>query len=330
MVDHTIISLADDLRLLAHLPSETPAYIIKPGPSKLVGFCARLALLARRQRIDILHCNNHFAWLDASLAARIIGRPCLQTFHGVERPVREIAGDVRLKCRLAARLGSLVTAVGEASRRMVCDLSRIPEESVEVIPNGIDLDLFRPRSPGDRRCSALRGELAIGPDVDLVVHVAGLRPVKDQKTLLHAWRLVMETRGQRPGRESLLLIVGEGSCRDELRTLAEELQITRAVRFLGQRRDLDNLLPACDLFVLSSISEGLSFAILEAMACALPVVATRVGGNGELVEDGGSGFLVPAQDPGTLADTLDLLLANPEHRAAWAGEVGASSNGAST
>ncbi len=179
------------------------------------------------RRIDVLHCNNQFAWLDTSLAARITGRPCLQTFHGVERPVHELAGDVRLKCRLAARLGSGVTAVGEASRRMVCDLSGIREESVEVITNGIDLDRFRPHPPRDRRCSGLRGELAIGPDVDLVIHVAGLRPIKDQKTLLHAWRLVMESRNRLSGREPILLIVGEGECRDELRTLAEELQITR-------------------------------------------------------------------------------------------------------
>ena len=92
LVDHTIISLSDDLRLLARLPSPTPAYVIKPGPSKLIGFCARLALLARRQQLDVLHCNNQFAWLDASLAARIIGRPCLQTFHGVERPVPRSPG----------------------------------------------------------------------------------------------------------------------------------------------------------------------------------------------------------------------------------------------
>ncbi len=321
LVDHTIISLSDDLRLLALLPPEIPAFVIKPGPSKLVGFCARLGLLARRQQLDVLHCNNQFAWLDTSLAARITGRPCLQTFHGVERPVHELAGGDRLKCRLAARMGSRVTAVGAASRRMVCELSGIPEESVEVIPNGIDLDRFRPRAPADPRRSALRDELAIGPDVLLVVHVAGLRPVKDQKTLLRAWRQVMESRAQDSSLGSLLLIVGEGECRDELQRLAEELGITRAVRFLGQRRDLENLLPACDVFVLSSISEGLSFAILEAMACALPVVATRVGGNGELVEDEMTGILTPPQDAAALAVALVRLLDHPGLRVSM-GAVG--------
>ena len=313
-VDHTIISISDDLRLLARLPSTTPAYVIKPGPSKLIGFCARLARLARRQRIDVLHCNNQFAWLDASMTARIISRPCLQTFHGVERPVAEIARDVRWKCWLAARLGSVVTAVGEASRRMVCDLSGVPEQCVEVIPNGIDLDLFQPRPRGHRLRSELRDELAIGPDVDLVAHVAGLRPVKDQKTLLQAWCLVMEARERSHRPEPLLLMVGEGPCQDELLYLAGELRITRAVRFLGQRRDLNEILPACDLFALSSISEGLSFAILEAMACALPVVATRVGGNSELVEEGETGFLTPPRDPVALSKALISLLDNPGQR----------------
>ena len=106
-------------------------------------------------------------------------------------------------------------------------------------------------------------------------------------------------------------MVGEGPCQDELRLLAEELGIIGTVRFLGQRRDLNEILPACDLFVLSSISEGLSYAILEAMACGLPVVATRVGGNSELVEEEVTGLLTPPQDPAALSRALISLLDNP-------------------
>src|SRR4051812_3144960 len=84
-VDHAIISLRDDLRLLDRLPTRPDTFVIEPGPTKLVGFSLRLAALIRRERIDVLHCNNQFAWLDASIAGRLTGRPCLQTFHGVER-----------------------------------------------------------------------------------------------------------------------------------------------------------------------------------------------------------------------------------------------------
>src|SRR5262245_8371549 len=87
LIDHSVISLSDDVRLADTLDPCPPIHVLKPGRSKLIGFSARLALLARRERFDVLHCNNHFAWLDTSLAARITGRPCLQTFHGVERPV---------------------------------------------------------------------------------------------------------------------------------------------------------------------------------------------------------------------------------------------------
>jgi glycosyltransferase involved in cell wall biosynthesis len=308
VIDHSVISLSDDVRLADSLDPRPPVHVIKPGPTRLAGFTGRLARLARRSRCQIVHTNNQFAWLDAGLASALSGSRCIVTFHGVERPISEFGGFARWKCRSAARLGCAVTAVGEASRRMVCELGGIPEESVEVIPNGVDLDRFRPRCPGDQRRPALRDQLAIGPDVDLVVHVAGLRPVKDQRTLLHAWQLVTESRNRLSGREPLLLIVGEGECRDDLHTLAEELQITRTVRFLGQRRDPEELLPACDVFVLSSLSEGLSFAILEAMACGLPVVATRVGGNIELVEDGVTGILAPSCDPAALAVAVGRLL----------------------
>jgi len=312
-VGHAIISLRDDFRLLDRLPPGTDAFVVEPGPTKLVGFSLRLAALVRRERIDVIHCNNQFAWLDSSLASRLTGRPCLQTFHGVEKPVEELPSAVHRKCRIAARLGSRVTAVGDASRRMVCALSGIPEEDVEVIPNGVDLARFRPaRGPGDPRRAALRAALGVAPDAPLVVHAAGLRPVKDQATLIRAWRVVADHHAaRRSGPDPLLLMVGEGECRDDLASLADGLGIAGSVLFLGHRPDLDDLLPAGDLFVLSSISEGLSFAVLEAMACGLPVVATDVGGNRELVADGATGLLVPPRDPLSLASALGRLLAEP-------------------
>jgi glycosyltransferase involved in cell wall biosynthesis len=148
-------------------------------------------------------------------------------------------------------------------------------------------------------------------ETDLVIHVAGLRRIKDQATLLRAWQLVLDSRRLHGGRKALLLIAGEGPCQEDLENLARELDIVDGIRFLGQRRDLDTLLPACDLFVLSSLSEGLSFAVLEAMASGLPVVATQVGGNGELIEEGRNGHLVPAQDPKSLGKALGRLLEDP-------------------
>jgi glycosyltransferase involved in cell wall biosynthesis len=222
--------------------------------------------------------------------------------------------DIRIKCRLAAQLGTAITAVSEASRTMVCSLGQVSPQLVEVIPNGVDLTRFRPCLPGAYQRQTFREKLGLSAEAPVVVHVAGLRPIKDQATLFRAWQLVTASwpRASLPG--PCLLLAGEGPCGADLMALARQLQITDSVRFLGHRRDLDTLLPACDLFVLSSLSEGMSFAILEAMAAGLPVVATRVGGNGELVEDGQTGLLVPARDPVTLAEALGQFLRNKEGR----------------
>jgi glycosyltransferase involved in cell wall biosynthesis len=308
---HSLVSLVDDFRLMTQLPDAVPAHVITPGRTRLLGFSSRLAWLACRNRMDILHCNNQFAWLDAALAAKLTGRVCLQTFHGVERPLGVIPRDTRIKCRLAARLSHKVTAVGKASRRMVCKLGDLPEESVAIIPNGIDLTRYRPSASPSMR-SELRRKLAVPDETELVIHVAGLRPVKDQATLLRAWRVVIDDLGNGPF--PMLLIAGEGECQSQLQILAQQLQLGGRVRFLGQCRDVETMLPACDLFVLSSISEGLSFAILEAMACGLPVVATRVGGNCELVDDGHSGLLTPSGDAGALGAAIGQLLRQPARR----------------
>jgi glycosyltransferase involved in cell wall biosynthesis len=316
-VDHTVISLSDDMRLLPQLDSEPGVCIIQPGLTRLFGFCSRLTWAVRRRRLDIIHCNNHFAWLDASLAARLAGCVCLQTFHGVERPLAEMPRDVRLKCRLAAAFGTAASAVGKASRAMICTLSGLPAETIEVIPNGIDLGRFRPSSPTSPERLLFRRELGIADETAVAIHAAGLRPIKDQATLLHAWGLVAaQARGSQQC-PPLLLIAGEGECRRNLEELAQKLRIDQTVRFLGQRKDLPTLLPSCDLFVLSSLSEGLSFSLLEAMACGLPIVATDVGGNRELLIDGLTGFLVPPSDPQTLAGAMGRLLNDPHARAAF-------------
>jgi glycosyltransferase involved in cell wall biosynthesis len=307
-IEHTIISLADDLRLLPHLAREPAVCVIRPGLTRLVGFCSRLAWAARRQRLDILHCNNHFAWLDASLAARLTGCVCLQTFHGVERPLAEMPRHIRMKCRLAAALGTAASAVGEASRAMVCALSGLPAERVEVIPNGIDLEQFKPSSPMSSQRRLFRRELSIADETEIAIHAAGLRPIKDQATLLQGWRLVVSEHHGMRKRPPLLLIAGDGECRRPLEELTRQLKINETVRFLGQRGDLHKLLPSCDLFVLSSLSEGLSFAVLEAMACGLATVATDVGGNRELIKDGVNGFLVPPRDPRALAIAIRKVL----------------------
>jgi len=129
--------------------------------------------------------------------------------------------------------------------------------------------------------------------------------VKDQAGLLKAFSQLAEDP------RALLLIVGDGPCRKDLEATVDALGLGRRVRLLGERNDVAAVLSAMDVFVLCSVGEGMSNTILEAMATGLPVVATRVGGNPELVTDGNTGFLVEARSPDALAASLRRYLEDP-------------------
>jgi glycosyltransferase involved in cell wall biosynthesis len=306
---HAVLSLAPGVGMADQLPAGTPVRALQPGRRNgLLGFVARLVNWVRRENFDVLHVNNLGAWLDVAVAARLTGRPCVETFHGLECLVEELSASLRWKSYLAARMTS-VTAVGDASRDTVCRLGGLATDAVQVIRNGIDLERHQPLDTHRSLRKAVRTEFGVAADVPLAVHVAGLRPVKDQLTLLKAWWLVV---AQSRDRTPVLLLIGDGPCRQSLTSIAQELGIADAVRFLGQREDVETILPACDAFVLSSLTEGLSLAILEAMACGLPVVATDVGGNRELVRDGLTGRLVPSGDAEKLAHALIETFSNPE------------------
>jgi L-malate glycosyltransferase len=172
------------------------------------------------------------------------------------------------------------------------------------IPNGVDTERFRPLPPVERQ--AARAALQLDPDTFVFVCVARLVEVKRHCDLLRAF-----ARLDREARPSQLWLVGDGPLRGVLEQQARDAGIDAAVRFLGERHDVDALLPLCDALVLASLTEGMSNAVLEAMACGLPVVATAVGGQAEVVEDGVTGLLVPAHSPVRLAFALEELLHAP-------------------
>jgi glycosyltransferase involved in cell wall biosynthesis len=167
----------------------------------------------------------------------------------------------------------------------------VSAERVRTICNGIDVQRF-----------TYTGSQRDGP----AVLVARLSPEKDIDTLLRAAALAV---AHDPAFR--LEIAGDGPCREALRQTCAELGLQEQVRFLGQVRDVPGLLARAGMFVLSSISEGISLTLLEAMACGLPLVATRVGGNPEVIAEGETGFLVPPQNPPALADALLRLRRDP-------------------
>jgi glycosyltransferase involved in cell wall biosynthesis len=176
-----------------------------------------------------------------------------------------------------------------------------PRAQLLAVPNGIRVDGFSVAS--QERRLALRSVLGFASDVRIVGSVGRLNPVKDQATLLRAFARM---HAQLP--DTVLALVGDGALREALQSQATALGVGDAVRFLGDRGDVRQLLQGFDLFVLSSLSEGYSMALLEACASGLPIVATDVGGNREIVVDGRNGVLVPPGNADALADAMSALL----------------------
>jgi glycosyltransferase involved in cell wall biosynthesis len=255
------------------------------------GLAFRLALLFRRWRADVVHTHNTKALVYGGPAARLARvRRLIHTWHG-----QNLVGSRReeLLFRLLGRLPDWVVAVSRDAEQLMIK-EGIPANRVRTIWNGIDTRRF-----------AFAGAQPHGP----VVTVARLSPEKDVQTLLRAMPLVKQ---QEPGIH--LEIAGEGACLPELERLRTELGLNGDVRFLGQVQEVPSLLGRAGLFVLPSLTEGISLTLLEASACGLPVVATNVGGNPEVVENGVSGLLVPTRSPEKMAEAIVQLYRDPARR----------------
>lgn len=251
------------------------------------GLVWTLSRLFRRLGADVVHTHDERPNIYGAPAAWLAGVPrCLHTRHsqGARLTLRQ-----RLLVRASSELNDLFVCISEDSARLAIEQG-VSRRRVAVLPNGIDLERF-----------AYRGPSPDGP----AVLVARLAAEKDVGTLLDAVALLV-----RDCPDFRLEIAGDGPCRDELERQAGSLG--HHVRFLGVVRDVAGLLARARLFVLSSVTEGISLTLLEAMARGLPVVATRVGGNPEVVADGETGLLVPARDPAALAEAVRRCWTRPE------------------
>jgi glycosyltransferase involved in cell wall biosynthesis len=210
---------------------------------------------------------------------------------------RILASFPRAVCAVSAELGAHLVAEG------------FPQSQVEVVHNGIDVGPL----PNAAERREVRAALGANDDAIVVGSVARLDPVKDLGSLLHAAAALRVT-----GRSVVVALVGDGPERPALEQLAGSLGIAGNVRFLGHRDDARRWLAGWDLYVNCSVSEGVSLTILEAMAAALPVVATKVGGTPEVL-DHTSGVLVPARDPSALAAALATLTLDSARRSRLSG-----------
>ncbi len=266
-----------------------------------------LAGLHRSLRPDLVHWHAARAHALGAIASLLAPGPARILSRRVDFPVRRTVGSRLLWALPMEAIAAISGGVREALVRSGVDPGRL-----RVVPSGIDLAPFD--EPADRR--AIRERLVVAQEDVLAFQAAALAPHKSQTDLLRAAALA---RGEAP--RLRVWIAGEGPLRRALEEEHRALGLGTVVRFLGFRDDVNDLLRAADLFVVSSYLEGMGTATLDAMAAGLPVVATRVGGIPEIVEDGVSGILVPPRDPGALAAAM-VRLSNDADLRARLGEAG--------
>jgi glycosyltransferase involved in cell wall biosynthesis len=261
--------------------------------------------LARARRIQVIHSHGKGAGLYGRIAARLTGAASIHTFHGIHP-----AGYGRLYLwleRALARWSVAVVHVSESQAAEARSLGLAPAGRTRVIVNGIDAASVRSAAA---RAAMSRKSLGLRPDALVLATVARFDPVKRLEMLLRAMPLLL---ARVP--EAQLLIVGDGPERDALRALAGALAPGDRVVFAGALPDAAGVLPLVDLYVTASRREGLPLAMLEAMACGLPVLATEAPGHVDAVEPEVTGRLVPLDDAPGLAAAAALLLRDPALRA---------------
>ncbi len=262
----------------------------------------RLARLLRRRQIDVLHSHAWGTLMEGILAAKLAGMPAvIHTEHSTtDRRRRRIIAQ-----RVGWRMVNQVVACSDAVADRMTNIVNYPREKIRVIPNGVDLEQFR-RLDVPRR--NLREEFGLSSIGFLIGMVARFVPFKNHAGVLHALPKLHEA-----GIDAHLALAGSGPLRDQLRTLSESLGITDKVHFIGNINQTCRFLNSLDVFVSNSTSgEGLSLAVLEAMACEVPVVATAVAEHPNVLDDGRAGRLIPPENKDALSEALQQLAKHPE------------------
>lgn len=279
--------LASDVRAL-----DAPVQALGVHGPRIGTATRRLVAELRRSKPDVLHTHDLAPHLLGSPAARLARVPVV--VHTRHCQTGGLTLRQALGLRVASALSSVIVAVSEDSARRLRRSEGVTRSRCRVIHNGVDVAAF---SPGDRWTR---------PPGRRAISVGRLAAVKDYPALLRAARRVLAALP-----DFQLQLVGDGPERAALESLRAALGLETCVSFLGERHDIPQLLAAADVFALASSSEGLSISLLEALASGLPIVATRVGGNPEIVASGAIGILVRPRDDDALATALISLLNDP-------------------
>ena len=278
-----------------------PIFELQKNRGRDFGVIVRLASLLRTQRVDIVHSHNWQTFFYTIMASLLARTPVI--VHGEHGRDGETVSQRQL--RIQGFMGKWVDSIVTVSSSLEKELGRkwkIPLEKFSTIPNGVDLEGFS----RDFQLEKTREELQLSPEALVVLSIGGLRPVKDHETLIRGFAKIAHDISH-----AYLLIVGREYAQGvqaNLEALAQKLGVREKVLFLGVRHDIPQLMQLSHVYVNTSVFEGMSNTILEAMASGRPVIATRVGGNPELVHDKVNGHLIEPRCAEELADRLRELL----------------------
>jgi glycosyltransferase involved in cell wall biosynthesis len=268
------------------------------SPSGLLRI-AKLAQFLRRQKIQILHAHDLWSNIVGMPAAMLARTPVTITSQ------RDLSHDAwygtyrRRVLRFFQRRSSLVLTNAKAIRNGLIEQDHLPSDKVCVVYNGVDLDRFHVPPNG--------GQLFPGSEGNKLIVLVGnmITDVKGHAVLIAAAPEVVKVHPK-----TQFVFVGDGAKRSDFEKQIQDLGLQQHFLFLGRRSDVPAILACCDVAVLPSLAEGLPNAVLEYLAAGLPVVATALGGNLEIIQDGKTGLLVPSQDPQALAAALIRLLSD--------------------
>ncbi len=297
LFEHTVISLTDSTEFRRRLPDNVPVVELHKPPGNNPAYLYRIWKMLRTGHFDVFHTRN-LPCLEGQLAGFLAGVPArVHGEHGWD--VSDLHGTARhyrlLRKAFRPLVGRYVVVSGQLQDYLDREIGIDPAR-VSRICNGVDATRFRPR----------QGGLPLEPFV--VGSVGRLEEVKDYETLARAFALLAAESPVAPR----LHLVGDGSRREAISAYLRGRGLLPLVELAGERADVPEQMQRFSVFVLPSRAEGMSNTILEAMASGLPVIATAVGGNAELVADGRTGFLVPPGDAAAICERLAHYRANPQ------------------
>ncbi len=286
-----------------------PVTLLRRRDRHLALYPFRLARLFRKRNVHIAHMHPG-TLIFGVLAAQISGRPVtVYTEHGrgvPEMPMRLVED------RVSGVLMDQVIAVSRELEVYMAEVVKIPARKICTVINGICTDEFIPRP----KSTELLAEFNISPQSPVLGTVARIDKVKDQITMIKAAKIVRQSFPN-----ARLLIVGDGTDRQEVESFIDEQGLRESVTITGQRNDVTAMLNLFDIFLLSSLREGTSISLLEAMSSGVAPIVTNVGGNPAIVADGVDGLLVEPKNPEQLAAAISGLLRDAERRRLYAGRA---------